>query len=266
MSYLPKAKKELGQHFLRDKNVIKKITQDWSHECDVIIEVGPGPTVLTTELVKHEKPIFVIEKDTSFAAYINKIIPSDHVFLEDALKFDWCELIKNFELENKKIWLVSNLPYNVGTVLFTQFLKIKQIQFMTLMFQKEVGEKTYHRETKNQMSGLLSLSQNYFKPKLLTKVSPGCFSPAPKVDSVVVSYARNEHPTIIIDRYDMFNQFTRNLFGQRRKQIGSVLRQSYDKQILEQSFVSLNIPSTLRAEALTFEQVIKLFMKIHDDV
>jgi 16S rRNA (adenine1518-N6/adenine1519-N6)-dimethyltransferase len=130
---------------------------------------------------------------------------------------------------------------------------------MSLMFQKEVGEKTYFRETKNQMNGLLFLSNNYFEPKLLLKVAPGSFTPPPKVDSVVVSYTRKNESDVSVSEFKPLNSFTRLLFSQKRKQIGSVLKSQIDKEILETAFEKTNISRQVRAETLTYDEVLKLF-------
>ncbi len=257
---LPKANKELGQHFLRDQTVISKITSDWADQAEVIVEVGPGPAVLTELLAKNKKPLYLIEKDMRFKERLEEFLSSpEKLYLMDALKFDWNVFLKENELQNKKIWLVSNLPYNVGTLLFVQFLEISQIKYMTLMFQKEVGDKTYLGHGKNQMNGLLALSLNYFNSKRLIKVPPGCFTPPPKVDSVVVSYSRNDSPEISIENFNRLNKFTRLLFSQRRKQMASVLKQSYKKENIQQACQMAEIAETARAETLNFEQVIRLF-------
>jgi 16S rRNA (adenine1518-N6/adenine1519-N6)-dimethyltransferase len=259
---LPRAKRELGQHFLRDTKVISGITSNWSEECDVIIEVGPGPAILTQDLSKLGKPFFVIEKDESFKPYLEKFLPDENIYFSDALKFDWDTFLDQNNLRDKKIWLVSNLPYNVGTILFIQFLQIKEIEFMTLMFQKEVGDKTYLRQGNNQMNGLLFLSVNYFDSKQLLKVPPGSFAPPPKVDSVVVSFSRKPTPDIAINQFDSLNKFTRNLFGQKRKQIGTVLKQNYALELLESAFVSSDVSRQRRAESLTYDEVFKLFSNL----
>ena len=257
---LPKANKELGQHFLRDQTVITKITNDWVDEADVIVEVGPGPAVLTEFLADHKKPLYLIEKDTRFKERLEEFLSSpENLHLMDALKFDWKNFLKENDLENKKIWLVSNLPYNVGTLLFVQFLEISPIKYMTLMFQKEVGDKTYLGQVKNQMNGLLALSLNYFNSKRLIKVAPGCFTPPPKVDSVVVSYQRKDSPEVSIAQFSRLNKFTRLLFSQRRKQMGSVLKQSYQKESIQLACQKAAVSDTDRAETLSFEQVINLF-------
>jgi 16S rRNA (adenine1518-N6/adenine1519-N6)-dimethyltransferase len=259
MKKLPFANKDLGQHFLRDQKVIKGITSDWQDECDAIIEVGPGPAILTKSLSEIDKPYFVIEKDQRFKEHLLEFVKEDNIIFTDALKFDWDKFLKDHNLRGKKLWLVSNLPYNVGTILFTQFLRIPEIQYMSLMFQKEVGEKTYFRETKNQMNGLLFLSNNYFEPKLLLKVAPGSFTPPPKVDSVVVSYTRKNESDVSVAEFKPLNSFTRLLFSQKRKQIGSVLKSQIDKEILETAFEKTNISRQVRAETLTYDEVLKLF-------
>ncbi len=265
MQKLPKANKELGQHFLKDQNVISKITHDWFKECDVIVEVGPGPAILTKKLAAHNKPLYLIEKDLRFKELLLECVSEKNLYLEDALNFDWNHFIQTENLDKKKIWLVSNLPYNVGTLLFVQFLQIQQIHYMSLMFQKEVGDKTYLGQQKNQLNGLLTLSLNYFQSKRLIKVPPGCFSPPPKVDSVVVSYERMTNPLVTIDHFEQFNQFTRLVFSQRRKQLQSVLKGHFSIDLLHESLTTLKISPQIRAEALNFDQVMALYHSLHQN-
>lgn len=264
MGNLPIANKELGQHFLKDKGVIQKITTDYLDDCDVIVEIGPGPAILTQHLVGHKKDIYVIEKDKRFVEQLQNIMPIEKIYFEDAVKFNWENFITDNSLKDKKIWLVSNLPYNVSSVLFIQFLQITQIKFLTLMFQKEVGEKTYLRpHTKNQMSSLLCLSNNFFESNQLAIVKPGAFNPPPKVDSVVVSYKRINSPKIPIKQFKVFETFLRSLFQFKRKQLGSVLKSVIEGDRIK--FLSdLGIDSTCRAETLTFDQIYSIFNKIQD--
>lgn len=262
MNPLPQAKKALGQHFLKDPKTISLITADWAHDCDIIVEVGPGPAVLTKHLAKIDRPLFVIEKDKSFEPYLLEHLGQDYLYFDDALKFNWQSFIDANKLRGKKIWLVSNLPYNVGTALFTQFLQIQEIEYMTLMFQKEVGDKTFIQQKKNQMNGLLFLTLNYFNSKRLCKVSPGCFRPPPKVDSVVVSYQRKKTPDICISNFKKLNSFTRLLFGLRRKQIHSVLKQNYPQDQLQALFSKIQAPKEQRAEALSYQDVLEIFSNL----
>lgn len=260
MGKLPRANKDLGQHFLKDQKVISGITTDFKDECDVIVEVGPGPAILSPTLAHHGKPFYIIEMDTRFKEYLGKIMPEENMFFQDALDFNWQQFIQEKNLEDKKIWLVSNLPYNVSSPLFLSFMQVPQIKFMSLMFQKEVGEKTYLRQNeKNQMSSLLSLSMNYFESKLLLKVLPGAFNPPPKVDSVVVSYKRKETPIVSLTEFSKYESFLRILFQMKRKQLGSVLKNYLPKEKKDEFFTRACVESTLRAEALTLDQVYALY-------
>jgi 16S rRNA (adenine1518-N6/adenine1519-N6)-dimethyltransferase len=265
MAILPKADKELGQHFLRDQNVITKITEDYKDVADVIIEVGPGPAILSQHLVKYDLPFYFIEKDIRFSEQLDPIVPEENRIYADAVKFNWPEFIKQHDLQDKKIWLVSNLPYNVSSPLFFSFVQVPQIKYMTLMFQKEVGEKTYNREhQKNQMSSILSIALNFFETKQLIKVSPGAFTPPPKVDSVVVSYSRHENPVVPLSEYKKYETFLRSTFQQRRKQIGSVLRSAVPKEKKDDFFKNADVLPTLRAEALKLEQIYALYKSFKD--
>lgn len=257
---IPRANKDLGQHYLNSEKVINKICSDHEGAYDAIIEIGPGPGVLTTSLALKEVPLFLIEMDTRFRDNLESIVPSENITFQDATTIDWNEYFIKHNLIDKKIWLVSNLPYNVGSVLFIHFLPLIPVKFMTLMFQKEVGQKTYPREVKNQMNGLLFLCDNYFKSSHLIKVSPGCFSPPPKVDSVVVSYERKENTEA--NDFKKLNKFSRLVFSGKRKQLFGVLKQHYTKELLEKSFSELEISPQIRAEALSIEQVNGLYQSL----
>ena len=175
---LPRANKDLGQHFLRDQNIIKKITDDFAGQAASILEVGPGPGILSERLASHGIPYHVIEKDDRFPEYLSKFISEDQITLQDALTVDFEKLIADLKLESP-IWMVSNLPYNVGTPLFVKFLQVPEIKFMSLMFQREVADKVIAIDTRKgkEMGSLMALSKNYFDVKLLCKVPPGAFSP-----------------------------------------------------------------------------------------
>jgi 16S rRNA (adenine1518-N6/adenine1519-N6)-dimethyltransferase len=258
MGKLPTPNKELGQHFLKDMNVIEKITQNFHEECDVIVEIGPGPAILTKFLAKHNKDFHVIEKDTRFEELLKEQVQENRINFEDALKFDWDSFIEKEHLTDKKIWLVSNLPYNISAPLFMGFQKIPQVKYMTLMFQKEVGEKTYFKDgAKNQMGSLLAISNNYFKSSLLLKVLPGAFNPPPKVDSVVISYERKEDPTVKIRDFSKFESFLRTIFRFKRKQLGSVLKSNITD--VEDFFSKTEIKRTVRAESLKLDEIYELF-------
>lgn len=261
---LPLANKSLGQHFLKDQNVISTICSDFKGLAEAIVEIGPGPGILTESLAARAKlegiPFFVIEKDDRFPEYLRQFISDDQITMADALAIHLSEWFKEKGLSGKKIWLVSNLPYNISTPLLINFLQATEIKYMTLMFQKEVADKVFpFTTTKNFMGSLHAMTMSYFDSALLIKVSPGAFTPPPKVDSAVLTLTRKESPLISMEEFHKLEKFLRLLFSQRRKQLGGMLKSSFPIELLQKSFELINVPLTIRAEALTLKQVLDLY-------
>jgi len=183
--------------------------------------------------------------------------------MADALNINLSDFYKEKKIDGKSIWLVSNLPYNVASPLLINFLQSPEIKFMTLMFQKEVADKVFPFATsKNFMSSLLVLSQSYFDCKLLCKVPPGAFAPPPKVDSAVLSMIRRDSPLVPLKEFHKLEKFLRILFSQKRKQLGGVLKSTFEPNRIALAFEQLGIPLSIRAEALTLEQVLELYRKL----
>jgi 16S rRNA (adenine1518-N6/adenine1519-N6)-dimethyltransferase len=264
---LPLANKSLGQHFLKDNTVIDRICQDFQGSAEAIVEIGPGPGILTESLAARAKeenlPFHVIEKDDRFPPYLLQFIDEKQITMTDALAVNLSEFFKEKNIDQKKIWLVSNLPYNISTPLLVNFLQATEIEYLTLMFQKEVADKVFpFSTTKNFMGSLHALTQAYFDCALLCKVPPGAFSPPPKVDSAVLSMTRKKTPLVPMEEFRVFEKFLRVLFAQKRKQLGGLLKSSFPQELIHASFESLGIPLTIRSEALTLEQVIDLYRKL----
>jgi 16S rRNA (adenine1518-N6/adenine1519-N6)-dimethyltransferase len=248
---LPWALKKLGQHYLNDKNIIDLICTDFPDLDYPILEIGPGPGILTQHLSQQNRPLIVVEKDTRFEENLLEFLTPDQIIWGDALKQDFSELFKSFE----KIWLVSNLPYNVASPLLINFIQEPKIKAMTLMFQKEVGDRILTED----MNSLGALSNTFFKIKMLCKVPPSSFLPPPKVDSIVLSFERLENPEVDLREFPQFETFLRNLFKMRRKQVGSVLKTTFDKVKVEKVLADLNIDTKTRAETFSLREVIDLY-------
>jgi 16S rRNA (adenine1518-N6/adenine1519-N6)-dimethyltransferase len=257
---LPSADKSLGQHFLRDQNIIHQICNDFKNEADAIVEIGPGPGILTEHLALLGLPYFVIEKDTRFGVYLEQFLKTEQITMDDALQIHLSRFFEDKGLSGKKIWLVSNLPYNIATPLLVNFLQAPEIEFMTLMFQKEVADKVCpFATTKNFMNSLLVLCQSYFECDLLAKVPPGAFAPPPKVDSAVITFKRRSTPLIPLNEFRTLEKFLRQMFSQRRKQLGGVLKSNFPVEKIKESFQAVGIETTLRSEVLTLPQVLELY-------
>ncbi|WP_127718178.1 16S rRNA (adenine(1518)-N(6)/adenine(1519)-N(6))-dimethyltransferase RsmA [Halobacteriovorax sp. HLS] len=258
---LPWADKNLGQHFLRSESIINSITEDFKDEAQAMIEVGPGPGILTEFLAKHDLPFHVIEMDKRFPEYLEQFISKDQITLSDALKVDLPTFFAQKNIADKDIWLVSNLPYNVSVPLLINFIQAPQIKYMTLMFQKEVADKVVNfvGKKKNSMGSLLCLTQNYFEVNVLCQAPPGAFQPPPKVDSTVISFKRKESPLIPIEEFREFEEFLRKIFKFKRKQLGSILKNYYEKEVLEKACEEVGVQRTDRAEAFDLEVIQNLY-------
>lgn len=109
------------------------------------------------------------------------------------------------------------------------------------------------------MGSLHALTQSYFDSALLIKVPPGAFVPAPKVDSAVLTLSRKETSLVPMEEFHKLEKFLRVLFSNRRKQLGGMLKSSFPVDLIQKSFESINVPLTIRAEALTLDQVLDLY-------
>ncbi|MBI2520540.1 MAG: ribosomal RNA small subunit methyltransferase A [Bdellovibrio sp.] len=264
MTQLPWADKKMGQHFLKDASIIHTICHDHASHASAIIEVGSGPGILTTTLQHHHKPLVCIEKDHRMREYLDNILTPDQLVIEDALSIDLGHLLQQKQFPDNNLWLVSNLPYNVSVPLLLKFIQIPSITFMTLMVQKEVGERILPsllslKEQKNGMNSLHSLVGTWFEIKLVVKVPPSAFVPPPKIDSVVLSFSKNPKPALALSSYHSFENFLRTMFQHRRKQLVGVLRASYPTTTIDKAFQELNLDPHARAETFNLEQVQLLY-------
>ena len=254
--YNLKPKKKLGQNFLHDKNIISLIIAKADVENEDVIEIGPGPGILTESILQNKaRSLLVIEKDDSFEANLKKIKSNyknnfDYL-INDVIDFDFKKLTK------KKYKFVSNLPYNISVPFILKMIKIKEIipwKEMILMVQKEVAERiTADISTKNY--GRLSIMVNLNNDvKKLLNVKPSSFIPRPKVDSTVIKISpKNNYINI---NNEVFEKIVKVCFSQRRKKIKNNLDQLNINTI---SLLELsNIDPDVRAENIDIEGFIRI--------
>jgi len=257
------ANKKLGQHFLTNQHVAELMTKNFASDAEGIIEIGPGKGVLTKYLATWQIPFHVIEKDDRMLDPLSEFLDFNQITCADILKVDLTELINKLGWTGKKIWVISNLPYNISVLILLQLVKSDSIKYMTLMFQKEVAEKIFNfTNLKNPMSSLMCICLNYFDLKLLCKVHPGSFSPPPKVESAVISFKRYDHPEVALNEFDSLEQFLRRLFQFKRKQMGGILKKYYPLDVLVDTFKIINKEMTDRAESLVFKELICLYKNL----
>ena len=247
------AKKTLGQNFILDTNLLDKIVRAAkSRNADAfdngtVIEVGPGPGGLTRAILENgAKRLTVIEKDERCMPILEQIqaaFPDRMTVMNtDALTVDAAAL------GNAPRVVISNLPYNVGTLLLTGWLKRgRDFAGFTLMFQKEVAERLVAKPRTADYGRLSILTQWLCEAQILFTVPPSCFTPPPKVTSAIVYLKPREKP-LAPARGDLLEKVTAAAFNQRRKMLRSSLKCLGDAQALCDA---ANVPSTARAEELS---------------
>jgi 16S rRNA (adenine1518-N6/adenine1519-N6)-dimethyltransferase len=251
------AKKSLGQNFLIDKNIIKKIINVAEINKKNIIEIGPGEGALTNEIIsRNPKSLTIIEKDLNLVKKL-KVKYSSIKFIKiynaDILKFDLEKII----LKNTSIF--GNLPYNISSQILVKILKFKKwppnFYNLVFMFQKELGEKIIGKyQSKN--FGRLSILSNY-RLDIVKKflVSPNCFSPKPKITSMVINFRPKNFTLFNIKNLSNLEKITNIFFSNRRKMINKNI-----KKIL--STDNIKKLSSLRLESRPSEIKAEVYYKI----
>ncbi len=247
------ANKDLGQHFLKNPVTIKKICESVPKTISHILEVGPGPGVLTETLKNQCSQLTLIETDERFISDLKNLGNHIEVFHQDALKFDF----EKFTDENS--WIVSNLPYNISVPLTMNFIKSSFIEGMTLMYQKEVGEKFLEKDKTNLL--YMSLAP-YFETKKLMTLKPGAFLPPPEVDSIVIVFNKRKEPLLALNELERYKSFVRSTYSVKRKQIKKHMK-TLGFENIELIFEKFEISLTARAENLKLNQIISLYKELY---
>ena len=248
----PGTKKSLGQHFLRDGNMIRKIVDAIpAGHADKVIEIGPGSGALTELLVERFSDLSVIEIDRRMADFLKERFPGLHVIQEDVLKTSWDSLLGT----NKSVHVVGNLPYYITSqILFGLLKSRRQISSALLMMQKEVAERIVAIPRTKQYGILSVQSQLMSTPEILFDVPPQVFSPPPSVHSSVILLKMDQPNLECTD--DHLKSVVRMAFNQRRKKLSNALKR-LDTNLPEDEF-----DFNLRAEALNPKMYEKLTARL----
>jgi len=250
-----KAKKHLGQHFLKDESIAKAIADTLNLEgYDDVLEIGPGMGVLTKYLL--EKPIntYVIEIDTESVTYLDANYPKlkDKIISKDFLKYNINEVF-----DGKQFAIIGNFPYNISTQIVFRTLEYRnQIPEFSGMFQKEVAERICSKKG-SKVYGILSvLAQAFYEVEYLFTVDETVFDPPPKVKSGVMRMRRKENYSLPCSEKLLFT-VVKTAFQQRRKTMRNSLKSLNLSDNLREDTIF-----DLRPEQLSVEQFIELTQKI----
>ena len=256
----------MGQHFLKDQEIAKRIAQTLEGiDYDILIEVGPGTGLLTTHLLQLKKHLILFEIDTDSVRYLkqwlSEIEPvkedlhsTVNIYEENFLKAD-LQSITN----NKPFGIIGNFPYNISTQIVFKMLENRHlVPEFAGMFQKEVAERICEPEGSKKYGILSVLVQAFYKAEFLFTVPPDAFIPPPKVESAVLRLERKKEAELPCSE-TLFFKVVKTAFNQRRK-------------TLRNSLKSLQLPKNLtedaifdrRPEQLSVAEFIALTVKIED--
>ncbi|PTX59244.1 16S rRNA (adenine1518-N6/adenine1519-N6)-dimethyltransferase [Kordia periserrulae] len=258
MSDKVRAKKHLGQHFLKDENVAQRIADTLTlNGYKNVLEIGPGMGVLTKYLLKKPIATYVCEIDTESVVYLQAhyLQLSERILEEDFLKYD---LKKTFHDESFAI--IGNFPYNISTQIVFKTLEMRdQIPEFSGMFQKEVAQRICAPHG-NKTYGILSvLTQAFYDAEYLFTVPPDVFNPPPKVDSGVMRLIRKENFTLPCNE-KLFFRVVKTAFQQRRKTLRNSLKTFNLSNNLKEDAIF-----GLRPEQVSVQGFVDLTIKIAND-
>ena len=250
-----RARRRFGQHFLHDRGVVRRMVRGARvSEGDPVVEIGPGLGILTEELLSLGVNLTAVELDRDLAAYLRERFPELHLIEADAAKVDWSEVCPGADWS-----VVANLPYNVGTTLVMNLLRMpERFKSITVMLQMEVvqrmmadpGSKTY---------GALSVQvQARALPRFVLKLPPGAFHPPPKVDSAVIQLQVWPAPRIGAATPAVFDKVVRASFAHRRKTLRNSLSGSWGREKADAALQLSGIDGSRRAEQLSVDAYVAL--------
>ena len=252
-----KAKKHLGQNFLKSQPALQMMCQAGEiKEDDIILEIGPGKGVLTSKLLERCSNVLAVEKDNDLIDILKEKFPKEiksgklKLLNEDILTFE----PENHKLVSGKYKIIANIPYNITGAIFKKFLSsLIQPERMVLLVQKEVAERIVARDRKES---ILSLSvKAYGVPKYLMKVPKRFFSPEPKIDSAIISINNISKNNFKTKREEeLFFRIIKLGFAHKRKVLRRNLQEDWAKEIVDESFRSLKIPENSRAEDISLNK------------
>ena len=250
-----KAKKSLGQNFLIDKNILKKISNITHIKDKTILEIGPGTGNLTSCILdKNPKKFFVIEKDNDLSIKLkskfnNKLI----IINDDVLKIDENNLSKD------RLIVFGNLPYNISTEILSKWITNLGPKFwfecLVLMFQKEVADRIIAKSNTSNYGRLSVICNWKLNIKKICDIKPESFYPKPKINSSLLFFYPKKN-FIQIENPNNLEKITRIFFNQRRKMLKKPFNQVFngDQRVLEK----LRLDLSLRPQNLSLDTYYRL--------
>jgi 16S rRNA (adenine1518-N6/adenine1519-N6)-dimethyltransferase len=268
-----KTKKQFGQHWLRNEQVLDRIiTAAKIAPTDRILEIGPGTGILTRKLIPAASAVVAVEIDRDLCALLVKKLGNVDNFLlleNDFLSLDVDSVLNDFPKFQNANKVVANIPYNITGPILEKLLgnivrpNEKPFDSIVLLVQKEVGERLYAKPS-SKAFGALSIRVQYLAHcELICPVPARDFSPPPKVDSAVIRLTPRRLSTEP-NSPKVLDNLVRLGFGSRRKMLRNNLQGAIDREALTELLISMEINTEARAEDLSIEQWIHLSNLVGD--
>ncbi len=262
-----KAKKHLGQHFLTDEDIAKRIADSLTENgYNHVLEIGPGMGVLTKYLLEKKPKVTVLELDSESVTYLQETFPLEHIKLNttkekfNIIEGDFLKQQITQLFNNEQVAIIGNFPYNISTQIVFKTLENRAfIPEFAGMFQKEVAKRIAEKEG-SKVYGILSvLTQAFYDVEYLFTVPPTVFNPPPKVDSGVIRFIRKENYTLPVDE-KLFFRVVKMAFNQRRKMLRGSLKSFNLSDSLKEEPIFAKRP-----EQLSVQEFIQLTAKIAEN-
>ena len=246
---LVKAKKHLGQHFLKDLNIAQKIADTLSlANYKKVVEIGAGMGVLTQFLLKKDTEVYVVEIDKESVAYLEAYYPElrGKIIADDFLKYNIAGYLR------EPFAIIGNFPYNISTQIVFKLLELRDyVPEFNGMFQKEVAERICEREESKTYGILSVLVQAFYEATYLFTVSEGVFNPPPKVKSGVLRLVRKPNYHLDCDEA-LFFTIVKTAFNQRRKTLRNSLKPLLTNESLKKNSIFDKRPEQLPWQDFVF--------------
>ena len=242
-------KKSLGQNYLIDENICRKIVSTFNIEPnDIVIEIGPGKGAITKFILEKTNNLRVIELDSNNCAILNSKFPELKIINKDFLKIDLTE-----SASESKIRIIGNIPYNITSEIVFKLIDNRNIiTDSQLMIQNEVAKRLTANHGSKEYGIPSVFVQVFSEPKMLFKVPGSCFFPKPKVDSRIIYFDFSKSTENKISDVKFFKRFVKTAFSTRRK----TLKNSLGSMNLELGKADFDF--TRRAESLSVDEFIEL--------
>lgn len=247
-------KKNFGQNFIVDKNIIDNIIKFSLVDKDtMVIEIGPGAGSLTTALAASSKSVLCYEIDDSLKDVLSdslKNFDNVDIIYQDFLKANVSETLKKYNYD--KLYVIANLPYYITTPIITKIIEDKlNVDKIVIMVQKEVGDRLKAQPGSKDYNSLSIYISYYFNVKKLMDVSRNVFLPKPNVDSIVIELSKKENKYKLKNE-NVFFKLVRDSFVQKRKTLRNNLK-AYDLNIIEKVLNKYGYDLSVRAENLSID-------------